>query len=384
MALVLNEDQQMLKDSAKNFCQQSSPLSVLRKLRDTNDEIGFDTQIWQQMLSLGWAGIAVPEAYGGFNFGYSGLGVVLEESGRTLTSSPLIPSVLIGATAINEIGSESQKLELLPKIIAGELLLALAVDEQATHSPSNITTTATKTKTDKTYLIQGKKTFVLDGHVADKLIVVTRTAGGTDKEAGITLFLVDSDSPGLEIKRTLMVDNRNSAQVHFDDVKVPSEAMLGEEGNGFIALDRVLDIARIGIAAEMLGSIQELFDRIIDYLKQREQFGVLIGSFQGLQHRAATMYSEIELCKSTVRAALAALDNPDLDRIEIAELASIAKAKLSEVYFLVSNEGVQMHGGIGMTDEFDIGFFIKRARVAQQFLGDATFHRDRYATLKKF
>jgi acyl-CoA dehydrogenase len=172
--------------------------------------------------------------------------------------------------------------------------------------------------------------------------------------------------------------------VHFDNVKVPSDAMLGGEGNGFIALDRVLDIARIGIAAEMLGSIQEVFDRIIDYLKQREQFGVLIGSFQGLQHRAATMYSEIELCKSIVRAALAALDNPDLDRIEIAELASIAKAKLSEVYFLVSNEGVQMHGGIGMTDEFDIGFFIKRARVAQQFLGDATFHRDRYATLKKF
>jgi alkylation response protein AidB-like acyl-CoA dehydrogenase len=225
---------------------------------------------------------------------------------------------------------------------------------------------------------------VLDGHVADKLIVATRTAGETDNENGITLFLVDSDSPGLEIKRTLMVDNRNSAQVHFDNVKVPSDAMLGGEGNGFIALDRVLDIARIGIAAEMLGSIQEVFDRIIDYLKQREQFGVLIGSFQGLQHRAATMYSEIELCKSIVRAALAALDNPDLDRIEIAELASIAKAKLSEVYFLVSNEGVQMHGGIGMTDEFDIGFFIKRARVAQQFLGDATFHRDRYATLKKF
>jgi acyl-CoA dehydrogenase len=290
--------------------------------------------------------------------------------------------VLIGATAINEIGSESQKLELLSKIIAGELLLALALDEQATHSPSNITTTATKT--DEIYLIQGEKTFVLDGHVADKLIVATRTAGETDNENGITLFLVDSDSPGLEIKRTLMVDNRNSAQVHFDNVKVPSDAMLGGEGNGFIALDRVLDIARIGIAAEMLGSIQEVFDRIIDYLKQREQFGVLIGSFQGLQHRAATMYSEIELCKSIVRAALAALDNPDLDRIEIAELASIAKAKLSEVYFLVSNEGVQMHGGIGMTDEFDIGFFIKRARVAQQFLGDATFHRDRYATLKKF
>jgi len=182
----------------------------------------------------------------------------------------------------------------------------------------------------------------------------------------------------------LMVDNRNSAKIKFENVNVPSSALLGEVDKGFSTLDYVLDIARIGLAAEMLGSTQEVFDRIIEYLKQREQFGVLIGSFQGLQHRAANMYSEIELCKSVVRAALAALDNKNVDRSEIAELASIAKAKLSEVFFLVSNEGVQMHGGIGMTDEFDIGFFIKRARVAQQYLGDARFHRDRYASLKKF
>jgi alkylation response protein AidB-like acyl-CoA dehydrogenase len=382
MALVLNEDQQMLKDSAKNFCQQNSPLSVLRKLRDTKDETGFDKQVWQQMLELGWAGMAVPEAYSGFNFGYGGLGVVLEESGRTLTSSPLIPTVLIGATAINEIGSETQKQELLPKIIGGELLLALALDEQTSHAPSYIGTAASKT--DNGYSINGEKTFVLDGHVADKLIVVTRTSGDADSEDGISLFLVDSNSSGVEIKRTLMVDNRNSARVRFDNVEVSADALLGELDNGFSTLDKVLDIARIGLAAEMLGSIQETFDCIIEYLKQREQFGVLIGSFQGLQHRAATMYSEIELCKSVVRGALAALDNPEAEREEIAELASIAKTKLSEVFFLVSNEGVQMHGGIGMTDEFDIGFFIKRARVAQQFLGDATFHRNRYATLKNF
>ena len=382
MALVLSEDQQMLKDSAKNFCQQSSPLSVLRKLRDTRDETGFDKQVWQQMLELGWAGMTVPEAYDGFAFGYGGLGVVLEESGRTLTSSPLIPTVLIGVSAINELGSEAQKQELLPKVIGGELLLALALDEQTTHAPSHITTTASKT--DSGYSINGEKTFVLDGHVADKLIVVARTSGDPDSEEGISLFLVDNNSPGLEITRTLMVDNRNSAQIRLTNVEVSTAGLLGDIDKGFSGLDRVLDIARIGLAAEMLGSIQEVFDRTIEYLKQREQFGVLIGSFQGLQHRAATMYSEIELCKSAVRAALAALDNPAAMRIEIAELASIAKAKLSDVFFLVSNEGVQMHGGIGMTDEFDIGFFIKRARVAQQFLGDATFHRNRYATLKNF
>ncbi|MDD9888902.1 MAG: acyl-CoA/acyl-ACP dehydrogenase [Gammaproteobacteria bacterium] len=382
MALVLNEDQQLLKDSAKNFCQQNSPVSVLRRLRDSKDEIGFDQNLWKQMLELGWAGMAIPEAYGGFDFGYSGLGIVLEESGRKLTSSPLISTVLIGATAINEIGSEEQKRELLPKIAAGELMLSLALDEGIVHCPNRIKATATKSEDG--YRISGEKTFVLDGHVADKLIVVARTSGETENAEGISLFLVDTGLAGVNISRTWMVDSRNSAKVSFDNVNIDAACLLGDENGGFAALDYVLDIARIGLAAEMLGSIEEVFERIVEYLKQREQFGVLIGSFQGLQHRAANMYSEIELCKSVVRAALAALDNKSSERDEIAELASITKAKLSEVFFLVSNEGVQMHGGIGMTDEFDIGFYIKRARVAQQYLGDAAFHRDRYASLNNF
>ena len=310
------------------------------------------------------------------------LGIVLEESGRTLTSSPLISAILLGATAVNEIGSDEQKREILPKVVAGELIISLALDENISHAPNQITTSA-KQDADS-FIINGEKTFVLDGHVADKFIVVARTAGETDNKQGISLFLVDANTAGVSITRTFMVDNRNSAKIKFEDVNVLSSALLGEVDKGFATLDYVLDIARIGLAAEMLGSTQEVFDRILEYLKQREQFGVLIGSFQGLQHRAANMYSEIELCKSVVRAALAALDNKNADRVEIAELASIAKAKLSEVFFLVSNEGVQMHGGIGMTDEFDIGFFIKRARVAQQYLGDASFHRDRYASLKNF
>lgn len=382
MALVLSEDQRLLKDSARNFCEQNAPISVLRRLRDSNDARGFDQDIWQQMIELGWAGMAVPEAYGGFEFGYGGLGVVLEETGKTLVSSPLIATVLIGASLINELGTEAQKQALLPKIVAGELLTALALDETTHHRPSRIATTAEKV--DNGFKLNGRKTLVLDGHVADKLIVVARSAGDVDSSEGISLFLVDADTEGVRIQRTNMVDSRNCANMEMDNVVVAADALLGELDKGFAGLDRVLDIARIGLAAEMLGSMQAVFDSILEFLKQREQFGVLIGSFQGLQHRAAEMYSEIELCRSAVRAALAQLDEPDSSAEQIATLASIAKAKLSEVFFLVSNEGIQMHGGIGMTDEFDVGFFIKRARVAQQFLGDASFHRDRYATLSGF
>lgn len=382
MSLVLSEDQQLLKNSAKAFVDQNAPVSVLRGLRDSKDAQGYDQNLWRQMLELGWAGMAIPEAYGGFEFGYGGLGVVLEESGRTLVSSPLIATVLLGASAINELGSDAQKSEFLPQVVSGELLLALAIDEKPHHRPCRIETSAVKSG--EGYVLNGCKTFVLDGHIANKLIVVARTAGAIDDEAGLSVFLVDAAAEGVSINRSWMVDSRNSAMLSLNDVKVGADALLGAEGDAYSSLTRVLDIGRIGVAAEMLGSMQQAFEITLDYLKQREQFGVLIGSFQGLQHRAAEMYSEIELCKSAVRAALAALDDADKTDADIAEFASIAKAKLSEVATLVSNEAVQMHGGIGMTDEYDIGFYMKRARVAAAFLGDALFHRERYASLNGF
>ena len=382
MSLVLSEDQQLLKDSAKAFVDQNAPVSVLRGLRDSKDAQGYDQNLWRQMLELGWAGMAIPEAYGGFEFGYGGLGVVLEESGRTLVSSPLIATVLLGASAINELGSDAQKSEFLPQVVSGELLLALAIDEKPHHRPCRIKTSAVKSG--EGYVLNGCKTFVLDGHIANKLVVVARTAGAIDDEAGLSVFLVDAAAEGVSINRSWMVDSRNSAMLSLNDVKVGADALLGAEGGAYSSLTRVLDIGRIGVAAEMLGSMQQAFEITLDYLKQREQFGVLIGSFQGLQHRAAEMYSEIELCKSAVRAALAALDDADKTDADIAEFASIAKAKLSEVATLVSNEAVQMHGGIGMTDEYDIGFYMKRARVAAAFLGDALFHRERYASLNGF
>lgn len=385
MSLALNEDQELLQDSAKNFVAQNAPLTVLRHLRDTSDDRGFDEKIWAHMIELGWAGITIEESFGGFNFGHVGLGVVLEETGRTLVSSPLVSSVLLGATAISYFGSDVQKNHLLPKVVKGQLLLALAVDELPIHSPNHIESSATKV--DGGYKLNGAKTFVLDGHVADKLIVVVRVDKDGVSSQGLSLFIVDKKASGLNIQRTSMVDCRNCANLTLTDVHVDKENRLGADidiEDSASKFARVLDIGRIGVASEMLGSMQAAFDLTLTYLKQREQFGVLIGSFQGLQHRAAAMYSEIELCRSAVRGALFELDSMESSDDSVARIASMTKAKVSDVAQLVSNEAIQMHGGIGMTDEYDVGFYIKRARVAQQFLGDAPFHRDRYASLNSF
>jgi len=379
MALVLNDDQRMLKESARSFFQENVPVANLRRLRDSRDPLGYDPAIWQQIVELGWTGMAVPEAYGGFEFGYTGLGIVLEEAGRSLLSSPLIATVLLGATALSSGGSEALKQELLPLVVNGELLLALAVDEVAHHDPQRVQVSAAEV--DGGYLLSGTKVMVLDGHIADKLIVSARSGGSHADQEGISLFLVNAGAEGVGIQQTSMVDSRNAAIVTLHNVRVSQDDLLGKPGEGYGVLEQVLDVGRIGLAAEMLGSMQEVFERTIDYLRQREQFGVPIGAFQALQHRAADMYCEIELCKSVVIAALEALDN---EPGSVPRLASLAKAKCSEVMFRVSNEGIQMHGGIGMTDEFDIGFFLKRARVAQHLFGDQVYHRSRYAGLKGF
>ena len=381
MAMILNEEQTMLKDSAKDFCTTNTPIGQLRKLRDEANADGFDRGSWASMVELGWAAIPWGEEHGGLAFGYKGLGVVTEESGRTLTASPLYASVWVGGTLINLAGSEAQKAELLPQLAAGEILLALALEESHKHDPYGVSTTATASG--DSYALNGKKTFVLDGHVADKLIVVARTSAEAGSRQGLSLFMVDREAAGLSVTRTLMADSRNAANVVLEGVQVSSDALIGEVDKAADALDQALDIARIGLSAEMLGGLQECFERTVAYLKERKQFGVAIGSFQALKHRAADMFCEIELSKSCVLEALSALDE-GRDREEIAKLASLAKAKVGETYNLVSREGVQMHGGIGMTDEFDIGFFIKRAAVSEQTFGDVNYHRNRYGELEGY
>jgi len=325
---------------------------------------------------LGWASIILPEQYGGLDFGFLGLGVILEESGRTLTASPLFASAVVGASAILLGGSDQQKEALLPAIAAGELTLALALEESHHHRPTRIATTLARR--DDGLVINGSKCFVLDGHSADQLIVVARSSGELQDQDGLTLVLVDRDSEGVSIQRTTMVDSRNAANISFDNVQVGTDAVIGTIDQGWPVLEAVLDRGRVAIAAEMMGYALEAFDRTVEYLKEREQFGVLIGSFQALQHRAAHMQSEIELCRSVLLQALSTVDDaPD----QLPLLASLAKTKLNELVKLVTNEAVQMHGGIGVTDELDIGFFLKRARVAMQVFGDTGFHKDRYATL---
>jgi alkylation response protein AidB-like acyl-CoA dehydrogenase len=381
MPMILNEEQTMLKDSAREFCGSNAPIAQLRKLRDTDNPDAFDRATWKAMVDLGWAGIPWPEEFGGLAFGYKGLGVVTEETGRTLTASPLFASVWVAGTAVNVGGNATQKAELLPAIASGSLLMTLALEESHRHEPYGVATTAVASGGD--YVINGSKTFVLDGNSADKLIVVARTSGQRGERAGLSLFIVDRAAPGVTVRRTRMTDSRNVANIDFNDVKVEASAMIGQKDKGADVLDPTLDIARIGLTAEMLGSLQECFERTVQYLKEREQFGVKIGTFQALKHRAADMFCEVELSKSCVLEALTALDE-GRDPTEIAKLASLAKAKVGDTYHRVSREGIQMHGGIGMTDEFDIGFFIKRAAVSEQTFGDANFHRNRYGDLEGY
>jgi alkylation response protein AidB-like acyl-CoA dehydrogenase len=370
MALALNEEQALLKESAKDFFKLRAPISALRKLRDEKHPDGFERALWSQMAELGFTGITIPENYGGLGFGYVALGQLLEENGRTLSASPLISSVLISSTLIDLAGTEAQKETLLPAIAAGEILVSLAHQENAHHGTDIIETSAKKDGNN--YVINGKKTFVLDGHVADKLIISATI------EKTTALFLIDAKTEGILIEKTDLIDSRKAAKISFLNVKVSASDKLA---GGQVELNKTFDIAAVGLSAEMLGIASECFERTIQYLKERKQFGVTIGSFQALQHRAAKMFIEIELCKSVVLKALNAIDYHSEN---LAELASMAKSKLGQTVQLVTNEAIQMHGGIGMTDDMDFGFFIKRARVLQQTFGDYNYHMDRYASLNSF
>ena len=376
MALVYNEEQRLLQNTAKEFLNSNAPVASLRNLRDSRDELGYSQALWQQMAELGWAGIILPEQYGGLAFGFPGLGALIEETGRTLTASPLLASAVVGASAILLGGNERQRETVLPAVACGEMTLALALEESNHHNPTG--TAMSAVAEGEQYRLNGSKLFVMDGHSAGQLIVVARTAGKAGDTDGLSLFLVDANSDGLTRKRTIMADSRNAANLEFQDVRVPAANLLGELDNGWSVLEPTLDRARVALSAEMLGSAREAFERTVEYLRERDQFGVKIGSFQGLQHRAALLFMELEMARSVVMQALSAVDDtPD----QLPLLASLAKARLNEVAKLATNEAVQMHGGIGVTDELEIGFFLKRARVAMQLFGDTGYHKDRYATL---
>lgn len=375
MTMLLSQEQELLKDSAVAFLADQAPVAQQRRLRDEKVEQGFDTQLWQQMVEMGWPVAVLPEEHDGLAAGYLGMGAVFEAIGRNLSAQPLLSQAVIAPELLIRAGSKAQQAHWLPLLAAGEARIALATDEKSgEHLPAKLATITTKT--DKGWSLSGEKSFVIDGVAANALIVLAASAEGAQG-----LWLVPADAKGVSIARVSMIDSRNMARVAFDRVELTADMALTNMPAAQ-ALDEVLDRARACQAAEALGLLREVFERTVSYLKERVQFDAVIGSFQALQHRAARIYVELELLESCVLAALEAIDSGR--EAKVAEHVSLVKAKASDLCEKICNEAVQLHGGIGVTDELDIGLYFKRARVLQRLLGDVGYHRARFAQLKGF
>ncbi len=374
MPLYLNDEQTMLRDTAKDFVAEHAPVSHLRALRDADDATGFSRDLWKQFAEMGLNGILIPEAQGGLGLGHVEAGVVLEEIGRNLSPSPFLTTAV---AAVEALKGSAQAERWFPGIVAGETVAALAIDEGAKHRD------AVALKAERSgngFRLTGAKRFVTHGHVADLLIVAARSAGSPDDAEGVTLFAVPRDAAGLTASPERLADSSLASRMTFEGVEVDADAVIGEIDAGRDPLGRLLRAGRTGAAAELLGVGGGAMDMTVGYLKERKQFGVAIGSFQALQHRAAHLYSEMEVARAAVLKAQQWLDSgagADADTVDGA--VSIAKAMTGMATTLSVQEGIQMHGGIGMTDEYDIGFYMKRARVLTEMFGDIGFHADRLA-----
>ncbi len=363
--IVLSDEQIMLRDMAKSWVADRAPVSALRAVRTTYAGDGADLSLFAEMAEMGWTGILVPEAHGGVDMGMVSLGLIAEELGRNLTASPLLSTAVSAVAAIALGSNEAKKQELLPAIATGALIAALAMDEGPHHAPTTITASARKDGDG--WVLNGAKRGVAEMPAAGLLIVAART------DDDIALFACPTDAPGIGKTQLARIDSRGAADVSFRDVRLDAGALLG---SGQAYVDQVLDRTRAALAAEMLGGTMQAFETTLDYLRTRVQFDHPIGSFQALQHRAADMLGEIELTRSAVYAALSAIDqNSD----EAPVLVSLAKAMAGDSFRAMAREMIQMHGGIGMTDEHDAGLYLKRAHLSDVTLGNAAFHRERYA-----
>ena len=379
MSLRYSDEQRLLADSARDFLAARSPVSAQRRLRDEAVQAGFDAQLWRDAVELGWSAIPFPEDFGGLDFGCKGLGPIFESMGRNLSATPLLSSVVLGGSLLHLAGNSTQQTQWLQAVIGGDRRLALAVDERSRHEPSHISLEAKVEG--QGYRLHGDKYWVVDGLGVDAYVVAARTSGQPGDTRGISLFLVPANTPGLTVSALSLIDSRNCARLQLEGVQLGSDALLGTLDEGWTALETALDRGRACLAAELLGMAEQLFETTLEYLKTRVQFDTAIGTFQVLQHRAAQMYIDLALSRSALMAALATLDDASLDAGARARLVSLAKWKAGDTAVKVVNEAVQMHGGIGVTDELDVGLYLKRVRVAQSCLGDRDFHCERYAAL---
>ncbi len=370
MPLYLSDEQTMLRDTTRDFVAEHAPVSHLRRLRDSNDPTGFTRDLWKQFAEMGFTGILIGEDQGGLGLGHVEAGVVLEEIGRNLSPSPFLATAV---AAVEALKGTAHAARWFPGIVAGETVAALAIDERAKHGPA---VALRAERSGNGFKLTGRKQFVTHGHVADLLIVAARTSGAPEDQNGVTLFAIDPNSAGLTVTPERLADSSIAARIEFDGVEVDADAVIGEVDAGRDPLGRLLAAGRTGASAELLGVGAGAADMTVDYLKQRKQFGVTIGSFQALQHRAAHLYSELEVARAAVLKAQQLLDAAD-PRADAA--VSVAKAMSGMATTLNVQESIQMHGGIGMTDEYDVGFYMKRARVLAEMFGDQNFHADRLA-----
>jgi alkylation response protein AidB-like acyl-CoA dehydrogenase len=375
MPLFLTDEQSMLRDTARQFVAETAPVSHMRGLRDAGDRTGFSRDLWKQFAEMGFTSILIPEAEGGLGLGHVEAGVVLEEIGRNLTPSPFLPTSVGAVTALNGAAAALRQ-SWFPRIAAGDAVAALAIDEGAKHRPAQIALKAERAGNG--FRLSGQKSFVSLGHVADLIIVAARTAGASGEEKGITLFAVEKGAVGLSAEPERLTDASFAARLTLDGVELTADAVIGEVDDGWSGLTRLLSAGRAGASAELLGVGGGAMDMTTAFLRERKQFGVPIGSFQALQHRAAHLYSEMEVARAAVLKAQQSLDE-GAEGAERAVLVGKAMAGLATT--LAVQEGVQMHGGIGMTDEYDIGFYMKRGRVLVEMFGDSNWAADQLARI---
>ncbi len=378
MAMILNEDQSMLRDSARDFMKTEAPTTHFRKYRDVECKDGFSHDLWKQFAEMGFTGILIPESDGGMGMGHIEAGIVLEEIGRNLSPSPFLSTSVAAVTALKHADKAAQG-RWFPGILSGETVIGIAVDEGTKHRPEKIACVAQRSGNG--FKLTGHKQFVVQGASSDMLIVAARTAGSAGETDGLTLFAVEKDAAGMSMESSRLVDSAMAAHVKLDGVQVNADAVIGEVDGGWAVLSAMLDAGRTGAAAEMVGVGTGAMDITFDYLKQRKHFGQLIGEFQALQHRAAHLYGEMEGARSIVLKAQSMLDEGH-DKADL--YVAAAKAKAGLACNLSVREGVQMHGGIGMTDEYDIGLYMKRDRSLNEFFGDAYYHADRVATMNGY
>jgi alkylation response protein AidB-like acyl-CoA dehydrogenase len=378
MDFELSEDQKLLVDTVQSFVKRDSPVERMRKLRD--HDVGWEKQVWQRMGELGWLGVMFPESAGGLGLAFQDAALVVEQLGMSLVPEPYLPLIVAGVP-LSQLGSSEQHDRFLAPVLAGQASLALAYAEEASRNDvTRITTRAEKQGS--SYKLTGAKSFVLNGHAADTLIVSARTSGGDAERNGISLFVLDRHAPGINVQTIQMMDGKKGAMVRLDGAEAPADRLLGTEGQAADVLELALDYGAAAACAEGAGIMQTVLKMTRDYLAERKQFGKPIGSFQALQHRAVDMFVETELSRSTAVMAMIQVEakDPALRKRAV----SAAKVQLAKSGGFVTRQGIQLHGGIGVTDEHDVGLFFKRMHSLNTLFGDEMFHTHRFASLPSF